>query len=244
MSGYSALYRYYDFLMKDYDYDGIFAFLTLCFDKNMKKGFEFACGTGKMTDKLAEAGFEMTASDISEEMLNIAVERASARGQKTIFLRQDINRPELNKKYDFIVSFTDGVNYISSQKKFNRFLNIANESLNGGGRLIFDMSSYYKAENKLSEKMYFEDGENLTFFWQNGKLSKKSGKINMRLTFFEEKNGVYHRYDESNAQYFYKNRNVEKLLADNGFEAELYDARTLKRAGLKSERVLVSAIKK
>ncbi|MDR3262817.1 MAG: class I SAM-dependent methyltransferase [Clostridiales bacterium] len=244
MSEYSALYKYYDFLMRDYPYGKLCAYAKdkLALYGQAASGFELACGTGRFTAELSEAGYTMTASDISEDMLNLASERLRASKIKAVFLKQDINKLEISKRFDFAVSFTDGFNYISSLKNFDRTLGALNASIKDGGALIFDMSTLFKARNILSDKLYFEDREELTLFWRNSKISKR-GKIEMSLTFFERESGGYVRYDESNEQYFYQKDDIDALLQKNGFRAEFCDGGSLGRLKQSSERMLVFAKK-
>jgi cyclopropane fatty-acyl-phospholipid synthase-like methyltransferase len=213
-------------------------------DRNLSarlKGFEFACGTGRMTLPLAAAGCEMTATDISADMLNIACEKAKREGLKIAFLKVDVNAPALLGKYDFVVCMTDGFNYVGSLSRLDGLFGLVFGALREGGLLIFDMSSAYKAENILSEKLYFDDGEELSFFWRNSKYSKKSRKIRMELTFFEKKEGNYIRFDEENLQFFYENDDIETLLKKNGFETEFFDE---KLSGLKKHSKRIVAVAK
>lgn len=56
---------------------------------------DLACGTGRTTLPLAEAGFEVIGADMSEPMLALAREKASARGLSVAFHRQDCRRLDL-----------------------------------------------------------------------------------------------------------------------------------------------------
>ncbi|MDR3294079.1 MAG: class I SAM-dependent methyltransferase [Clostridiales bacterium] len=239
---YSALYRYYDDLMKDYPYGDILSFcLDALKDTGAKTGFEFACGTGRLTAALAERGYEMTATDLSLDMLNLAVRRTQGIKPAVRLLSADVNRPEFLKKYDFVVSFTDGFNYVSSVERFDALLKKTAAALNTGGLLIFDMSTVFKAEHVLSEQLFFEDGEELTVFWQNTKYG--GNKIGMELTFFEKRGETYIRSDEKNTQYFYTAETVEGLLKKNGFGCRILDGTTFKGFTDRSERIIVLARK-
>ena len=77
MTAYSALARWYDRLMGDFDYDGYLRFLD---GKLCGSGVDLACGTGRMTVELASAGLDVIGADVSAEMLNVAVNNAAERG--------------------------------------------------------------------------------------------------------------------------------------------------------------------
>src|SRR5215211_2149552 len=63
---------------------------------------ELACGSGRLTIPLAEAGIEITGLDISEEMLNLAILKASEREIKIPVIRGDVRSFNLSKEFKFI----------------------------------------------------------------------------------------------------------------------------------------------
>ncbi|MDR1940253.1 MAG: class I SAM-dependent methyltransferase [Clostridiales bacterium] len=242
MSEYSALYRYYDALMKDYRYDGLLGFVKEQIEpRGVKSGFEFACGTGKITVGLSRIGVDMTASDISPDMLNAAAGNADLHRQKITFIRQDVNKPVIPSKYDLIASFVDGFNYVSSAAGLKRLFAAISRSLNDDGLLIFDMSTVYKAKKLLSGKLYYEDAQGLTYFWRNSNIKK--GAITMELTFFERSGGGYIRSDETNTQYFYDNQKIFELLRACGFTFSAFDGDSFGALRGASKRLLVAAKK-
>ena len=64
----------YDDLMVDVDYDKWTSFILKNIPENSSKILEAACGTGNITCNLANERFNITAFDISEEMLVKAYE--------------------------------------------------------------------------------------------------------------------------------------------------------------------------
>ena len=50
---------------------------------------DLGCGTGSMTELLAEQGYDMIGVDNSEEMLDLAMEKRAASGQDILYLLQD-----------------------------------------------------------------------------------------------------------------------------------------------------------
>ena len=76
MEAYTGFARVYDLFMEDIPYqewkDAILGILT---EHGIRDGLvlELGCGTGKMTEQLAEAGYDMIGVDMSEEMLEVAM---------------------------------------------------------------------------------------------------------------------------------------------------------------------------
>ena len=79
MSSYSVFARYYDDLTANIDYRKRAEY----FDSIIKKFkstkenilLDLACGTGSISEKMAELGYDVIGVDNSEEMLGIAIEK-------------------------------------------------------------------------------------------------------------------------------------------------------------------------
>ena len=95
MSAYGSFAGIYDALMDDVDYDGWARYYldliaragvaprTLC---------DCACGTGSMAVRFADRDLRVTGVDISEDMLQIAREKARSHGVQVMFVHQDMCR--------------------------------------------------------------------------------------------------------------------------------------------------------
>ncbi|MEG1790910.1 MAG: methyltransferase domain-containing protein [Clostridia bacterium] len=243
--GYSALSKYYDFLMTDFDYDSYINFIL----KQVagKTGLDLAAGSGEMTIPLSKRGFKMTGGDISSEMLTIATEKARKQFQNILFLVLDLNNLSISKKYDFVTAVCDGFNYVSNIANLkSAFLAVYN-ALNAGGKFIFDISTKYKLTEIIGNNIFYEDLDKLSYFWTNKLFPNK---IEMSLSFFERQQSVdeckqgelYRRYDEQQTQYFYDNDEIIGLLQQIGFITNVYDGKFEKLTAT-SPRMTVVATK-
>ncbi|MEG1612821.1 MAG: methyltransferase domain-containing protein [Clostridia bacterium] len=243
--GYSALSKYYDFLMTDFDYDSYINFIL----KQVagKTGLDLAAGSGEMTIPLSKRGFKMTGGDISSEMLTIATEKARKQFQNILFLVLDLNNLSISKKYDFVTAVCDGFNYVSNIANLkSAFLAVYN-ALNAGGKFIFDISTKYKLTEIIGNNIFYEDLDKLSYFWTNKLFPNK---IEMSLSFFERQQSVdeckqgelYRRYDEQQTQYFYDNNEIIGLLQQIGFITNVYDGKFEKLTAT-SPRMTVVATK-
>ena len=82
--------KYYDIIYADKDYEKECDFLEEIF-RNYSKIIpktilDGGCGTGGHAIPLAERGYEVTGIDLSEEMINIAKEKASKTGVNIDFM--------------------------------------------------------------------------------------------------------------------------------------------------------------
>ena len=95
MSEYKYLSNIYDKSMNlsNIDYDKWFEKISNFMGeekKNIKNILELGCGTGNITQKLLENGYEVVGIDKSFEMLQIAKEKAELFKEKAIFIQQDV----------------------------------------------------------------------------------------------------------------------------------------------------------
>ena len=83
---------------------------------------ELGCGTGSMTELLAEAGYDMIGVDNSEEMLAEAMEKRVESGHEILYLLQDMQEFELYGTVRAVVSVCDGLNYITEEEELLQVL--------------------------------------------------------------------------------------------------------------------------
>lgn len=216
---YSALSEFYDKLMTDFDYDNYLAFLKKRLSG--KRGLDLACGSGEMTLRLKKSGYDMTGADVSSEMLGIAAEKSRKQHLNVRFIDIDLNDVEIAGKYDFITAVCDGFNYIESENNFKKAVRAVYNALCDGGSFVFDLSTYSKLTDTLGNNVFYEDGDELSYFWKN---SDKGNRVDMDLTFFKlSDNGLYERSDESQTQYKYSADTVESILKECGFKYDFYN---------------------
>ncbi len=216
---YSALSEFYDKLMTDFNYDDYLAFLK---DRlTGKRGLDLACGSGEMTLRLKKSGFDMTGADVSAEMLSAAADKARKQHLNIRFIDVDLNDVDIEGKYDFVTAVCDGFNYIEGKNKLKSAVRAVYNALNDGGSFIFDISTDYKLTNTLGTNLFYEDGDDLTYFWQT---EDKGDRVEMELTFFKLRaDGLYERSDESQTQYKFSVDTVAECLSKCNFKYEFFN---------------------
>ena len=80
---------------------------------------------------------------------------------------------------------------------------------------MFDVSSEYKLKKVLGNNFFYEDDDDLTYFWTN-QLKKDS--VIMELAFFVKDGDLYQRFDERHVQYIYSEQTLVDLLTQAGFK--------------------------
>ena len=209
---YGEIALVYDSLMYDMPYEKWAEFLR----KNLKgtKILELGCGTGSITEILS-AYYDITAVDISEDMLDIARQKLIKKGRSARLCQGDMSEFSLNKPLDSAICICDGINYLTSPQKVKDTFRKVYDNIQAGGRFIFDISS----ENKLrsmANQLYSEDTDEVTYIWRN---NIDNDIINMDITFFIlEEDDKYFRFDENHYQRAHKKEEITLWLNECGFE--------------------------
>ena len=115
MEAYTGFAAVYDELMDNIPYEEWGKYLIeLLNEYEVKDGIvlDLGCGTGNITEILANNGYDMIGVDNSQEMLNIAMEK---RGDDTsiLYLLQDMREFELYGTVAAVVSICDSLNYLT-----------------------------------------------------------------------------------------------------------------------------------
>lgn len=212
----------YDKLMTDVDYDKWTEFILKNIPNNSKKLLEAACGTGAITYNLAQGNLDITAFDLSEEMLIKAYEKL--RKYKNVkLLNQNMAKFKINQSFDACISCCDGVNYLDSNDMI-AFFKRAYKHLGKNGKFIFDISTEFKYNSM--DDIYIYDKNDVFYVWEN-KLDKEKNVVFMEINFFVKSMDKYARITEIQTHYIHKTSEVEMALKDIGFtDIKIYDSYT------------------
>ena len=131
VSQYEYLSKYYDYLLGDEEAFSLW--LNYIEEDDFKTCLELASGSGVMAKLLKQKGYDVIASDISEEMAEAAKNNFDGE-----YLILNMINFDIDKKFDLILCICDSLNYLYSEELLPMFKNVY-EHLNPNGRFIFDM---------------------------------------------------------------------------------------------------------
>ena len=100
---------------------------------------ELACGSGRLTIPLAEAGVEIMGLDISEEMLNLATLKASERGVNLPVVRGDVRSFNLSKEFKFIFIPAQSLTHLHTREEIEDCFSCVRRHLAEDGRFLVEL---------------------------------------------------------------------------------------------------------
>jgi SAM-dependent methyltransferase len=138
---YEALAPVYDRFTAHHDYELWTAgLLELAHRQGLtgRRALDAACGTGKSFVPLLERGFEVTACDCSQSMLDVA----SSKTDGSVPLhRRDLRELGRLGEFDLITCLDDVANYLTEPDELAASLRGLAQNLRPGGLLIFDANT-------------------------------------------------------------------------------------------------------
>ena len=244
MEAYTGFASVYDLFMDNIPYKDWCAYVTgLLKEHGISDGLllDLGCGTGKLTRLLAAEGYDMIGVDLSEEMLEIALEHEMEDPKQILYLQQDMREFELYGTVRAIVSICDSMNYLEDYEDLVQVLRLANNYLDPKGIFIFDMNTVYKYREQLGEQTIAENREESSFIWEN--YFDEGEMVNeYDLTLFVKEGELYRKFEETHYQRAYSMEEIKQAIGEAGMEfVAAYDACTHHPARDDSERIYVVA---
>lgn len=254
MQAYTSFAKVYDTFMDNIPYDEWSEYLiTLLRKYNVSEGLilDLGCGTGNITERLAQKGYDMIGIDNSLEMLSIALEKSCENStldhQNTLYLLQDMREFELYGTVAAVVSICDSMNYILEEKDLLKVFQLVNNYLDPQGIFIFDLNTEYKYKTLLADNTIAENREDASFIWEN--YYDEDQRINeYDLTIYVKENEeeeIFQRFNETHYQKAYSLSKIKHLIEEAGMEyVTAYDAFSYEPPTDTSERIYIVAREK
>ena len=221
MEAYGEFARVYDIFMDNVDYEDWASYLTESLKEyGISDGLvlELGCGTGTMTELLADAGYDMIGVDNAEEMLAEAMEKREESGHDILYLLQDMEEFELYGTVRAVISVCDSLNYITEEEDLLHVFSLVNNYLDPKGIFIFDMNTVYKYREMLGNTTIAENREEGSFIWEN-EYDEETGMNVYGLTLFlPREDGLYEKTEEVHYQKAYSEEKIKELLKKAGME--------------------------
>jgi len=245
MEAYTSFAEVYDRFMDNIPYKEWCEYVTgLLNEYEIRDGLilDLGCGTGSLTELLADRGYDMIGVDNSEDMLQIAMDKREKSGKDILYLMQDMREFELYGTVRAVLSICDCMNYILEYEDIVEVFRLVNNYLDPGGIFIFDLNTIYKYETLMGESTIAEDREECSFIWDN--YYDKESKINEYdlSLFIKQEEDLYRKYTENHYQRAYSLEEVKRAINEAGMDfVAAFDAFTQNPVKDTSERIYIIA---
>ncbi len=206
---------------------------------------DLGCGTGTLTEMMYHKGYDMVGVDLSESMLNVAMNKRMENGTEILYLNQDMRELELYSTVGCVYSVCDSVNYILEEEELLEVFKLVNNYLFPGGIFVFDFNTRYKYAEVIGNSTIAENREDAGFIWEN--YYDEEEQLNeYEITFFVREEGeLFRRFTETHYQRGYTLEQMLTLVEQAGMElVEALDVDTKEAPTECSERICIIAREK
>ena len=202
---------------------------------------DLGCGTGTLTELLAKKGYDMIGVDVSEEMLERAIEKREESGLPILYLLQDMREFELYGTVKAVVSVCDSLNYLLEDEDVIETFRLVNNYLDPGGIFIFDFNTVHKYRDVIGDTTIAENRDECSFIWEN--FYHEEERINeYEVTFFVKEGELFRRFEETHYQKGYTAEEMRAFLKEAGLEfISMCDSDTQQDVTPDTERICMIA---
>lgn len=178
---------------------------------------ELGCGTGILALQLTKAEFDITALDLSSDMLSLAYDRQLEAGVRFPLVEMDMRNLSELENFDGVICYSDALCYIETEEEKGVIFSEVYEKLNQDGVFLFDVHSTYQVK-EFDQFSYHDEVEGIVFLWDSY-TGDKEYSVEHQLTFFVEKeNGQYERFEEIHKEWTHSLDKYIELLKKAGFK--------------------------
>ena len=245
MDAYHELAGSYDRLTNDVDYEAVVAFYS---EILRREGFaprtavDLACGTGSVALLLARQSLQVTAVDMSEEMLTAAAQKAAGEKNPPVFACQMLQELCLPRGVDLAVCALDSLDYILDPKDCAKAIRRIYKALNPGGIFIFDVNTPEKLQ-AMDGQVFLDEDDDVYCVWR-GEFDDRTNICSYGMDLFQRSGDVWHRSFEEHREYAYSAEQLTGYLKAAGFRnIEIYADREFCAPGKGEQRIYFKARK-
>ena len=218
MNAYHQLAQSYDRLTNDVDYGATVDFYYEILKREKldpRTAADLACGTGSVALLLAQRGLQVTAVDMSWEMLMVAQQKAADADVYPQFVCQKLQELQLPRGVDLAVCALDSIDYILDPEDCKEAIRRVYKALNPGGCFIFDVITPDKLR-AMDGQVFLDEDEDVYCVWR-GEFDEATNICSYGMDLFQRQGDVWHRSFEEHKEYAYSADQLVSYLRQAGF---------------------------
>lgn len=242
---YTHLAPVYDEVMKDVDYEVWADFIDDIIATHFEEAqtlLELGCGTGTLSLLIEEFDlYDITATDISNEMLDVARFKGEFKNSKITFQQVDFTDIRLKDTFDVVVLVFDGINYMTENDGIVRVLEQVKSVMYEESIFILDFAT---ATNSQKHAELMNDEGITPDHWRFVRVSRFLPADKLHYNDFtleklsDDNAHVLQRYREVHVQRVYTFEEMKALVAKAGMRIlAAYSGFDLEEATSTSDRI-------
>jgi len=217
--------EYYDLIYRDKDYEKECDFVESIFKKYssipVSSIFEGGCGTGGHAIPLARRGYKVLGADLSEVMIESALQKAKKAKLKIDFRAGDLRSLNLDRKFDSAICMFAVMGYFTTNREVEKVIRNVRSVLKENALFIFDVWNGLAVLRVLPEvrvKIMESQGKRV-IRWVHPELDSFNHlcKDHYHLIVTEEDKVVDEVMETHTVRYFFP-QEISYYLEENGFE--------------------------
>lgn len=245
MEAYRNLAVSYDRLTGDVDYEAVVAFYRQILEAEglcPRTAVDLACGTGSVALILAKQGLQVTAVDMSEDMLCVAQQKAQELDAPPRFICQKLQQLHLPRGVDLAVCALDSLDYITDPVDCEEAIRRIYRVLNPGGCFIFDVNTPEKLR-AMDGQVFLDEDDDVYCVWR-GEFDEQTNICSYGMDLFQRQGNCWQRSFEEHQEYAYSAQQLTGWLKKAGFTSiRVYGDRKLSAPEAGEQRIYIKARK-
>lgn len=214
----------YDLFYADKPYEKEAEFVHQCLQKYgvapIQRILELACGTGTHSLLLEKRGYEIIATDYSEDMLTQARRKAKAADSHVKFRRQDMKALDIPERpFSAVICLFDSIGYVATNENLAQVFKNVHTHLKPGGLFVFEFwhaGAMIRSYDPLRIRRWkLQDGEILRISETTIDYQKQLCTVSYTIYEFN-KDGRYNHLQETQANRFFLIQEMDAFLHDAG----------------------------
>lgn len=224
MTAYKNLAKYYDLIydLKDMTTKEI-SFLEWAFENltkvKVEKILDAAAGTGRQVIALLDRGYQVTASDASQEMLEVLEKKSKKRGYHIPIFCRDVREIDFREEFDAAIFIFTSFNHLISNRDIELSLSALYQALRPSGLLVFDVANFLNLLGRFKFGLvehFHKDGVNIIRSTSPRVDDVEDVFLHDELTFVDD-NGVFTSFAEKIPLRIFTTYEVVSFLKETGF---------------------------
>ena len=184
-----------------------------------KDVLDIACGEGSFAIVMSKLGYNVTGVDQSQQMINLAIERARDENEAINFQTEDMRELPYEDDFDLVTCFFDSLNYMLTIKDLQDAFKSVYKALRAGGFYLFDMNTIYGlAVDWMREETYIQNEADDFMEIHRQSFDYENQVATMAITVFHKRGELWARFDETHRERGYPIADIQFLLNETGFE--------------------------